>query len=80
MHRDEIHSKLVQIMKERLMVHLRVLPQIAESWNKPEDNDTQPSLFARALTKVIFSCCVIKNFFILKLHPEIHCQKHPKLE
>lgn len=52
-HRDEIHSKLVQIMKERLMVHLRVLPQIAESWNKPEDNDTQPSQFARALTKEV---------------------------
>ncbi|KAH9325314.1 hypothetical protein KI387_005492, partial [Taxus chinensis] len=52
-HRDEIHSKLVQIMKERLLAHLRVLPQIAESWNKPEDNDTQPSQFARALTKEV---------------------------
>lgn len=52
-HRDEIHSKLVQIMKERLMVHLRVLPQIAETWNKPEDNDSQPSQFARALTKEV---------------------------
>lgn len=52
-HRDEIHSKLVQIMKERLLVHLRILPQIADSWNKPEDNDTQPSQFARALTKEV---------------------------
>eukprot|EP01018_Ginkgo_biloba_P033615 Gb_03763 [translate_table: standard] len=52
-HRDEIHSKLVQIMKERLLFHLRLLPQIAESWNKPEDNDSQPSQFARALTKEV---------------------------
>lgn len=35
------------------MVHLRVLPQIAETWNKPEDNDSQPSQFARALTKEV---------------------------
>ena len=32
-HRDEIHSKLVQIMRERLLVHLRGLPQIVESCN-----------------------------------------------
>ncbi|CAN6462681.1 unnamed protein product [Victoria cruziana] len=50
-HRDEIHAKLVQIMKERLLVHLRTLPQIAENWNKREDTDSQPSQFARALTK-----------------------------
>ncbi|KAI5670005.1 hypothetical protein M9H77_19858 [Catharanthus roseus] len=50
-HRDEIHSKLVQIMKERLLVHLRGLPQIVESWNRPEDSDLQPSQFARSLTK-----------------------------
>lgn len=51
-HRDEIHSKLVQIMRERLLVHLRGLPQIVESWNRPEDADPQPSQFARSLTKV----------------------------
>lgn len=51
-HRDEIHSKLVQIMRERLLVHLRGLPQIIESWNRPEDADPQPSQFARSLTKV----------------------------
>lgn len=51
-HRDEIHTKLVQIMRERLLVHLRGLPQIVESWNRPEDNDIQPSQFARSLTKV----------------------------
>ncbi|MCL7039326.1 hypothetical protein MKW94_029953 [Papaver nudicaule] len=52
-HRDEIHSKLVQIMRERLLVHLRGLPQIVESWNRPEDNDSQPSQFVRSLTKEV---------------------------
>ena len=42
-HRDEIHLKLVQIMKERLMVHLRTFPQIVETWMRSEDNDAQPS-------------------------------------
>jgi vacuolar protein sorting-associated protein 54 len=51
-HRDEIHLKLVQIMKERLMVHLRTFPQIVETWMRSEDNDAQPSQFARAVTKV----------------------------
>lgn len=53
MHRDEVHLKLVQIMKERLLVHLRTLPQIAETWNKSDDQDAQPSQFARALTKEV---------------------------
>ncbi|KAL2467433.1 Vacuolar protein sorting-associated protein [Abeliophyllum distichum] len=52
-HCDEIHSKLVQIMRERLVVHLRSLPQIVESWNRSEDTDSQPSQFARSLTKEV---------------------------
>ncbi|KAK6118287.1 hypothetical protein DH2020_047960 [Rehmannia glutinosa] len=52
-HRDEIHSKLVQIMRERLLVHLRSLPQIVEGWNRSEDTDLQPSQFARSLTKEV---------------------------
>ncbi|XP_022926602.1 vacuolar protein sorting-associated protein 54, chloroplastic-like [Cucurbita moschata] len=52
-HRDEIHTKLVQIMRERLLVHLRGLPQIVESWNRLEDADPQPSQFARSLTKEV---------------------------
>ncbi|MCD7465187.1 Vacuolar protein sorting-associated protein 54 [Datura stramonium] len=52
-HRDEIHSKLVQIMRERLLIHLRGLPQIVESWKRPEDTDTQPSQFARSITKEV---------------------------
>ncbi|XP_059311477.1 vacuolar protein sorting-associated protein 54, chloroplastic-like [Lycium ferocissimum] len=52
-HRDEIHSKLVQIMRERLLVHLRSLPQIVESWNRQDDTDSQPSQFARSITKEV---------------------------
>ncbi|XP_043695603.1 vacuolar protein sorting-associated protein 54, chloroplastic [Telopea speciosissima] len=52
-HRDEIHTKLVQIMRERLLVHLRDLRRIVESWNRPEDNDVQPSQFAKSLTKEV---------------------------
>lgn len=39
-------------MRERLLFHLRSLPQIVEGWNRPEDADPQPSQFARSLTKV----------------------------
>ncbi|KAL6841038.1 hypothetical protein ACP4OV_029007 [Aristida adscensionis] len=52
-HRDEIHSKLVQIMRERLLANLRKLPQIVEGWNGPEDSDLQPSQFAKAVTKEV---------------------------
>lgn len=52
-HRDEIHTKLIQIMRERLLANLRKLPQIMESWNGPDDNDLQPSLFAKAVTKEV---------------------------
>lgn len=52
-HRDEIHTKLVQIMRERVLFHLRNLPGIVESWNRPEDADLQPSGFARSVVKVI---------------------------
>ncbi|XP_074343948.1 vacuolar protein sorting-associated protein 54, chloroplastic-like isoform X2 [Apium graveolens] len=52
-HRDEIHTKLVQIMKERLLYHLRSLPQIVDSWNRTDDTDSQPSIFARTVTKEV---------------------------
>ncbi|XP_072984180.1 vacuolar protein sorting-associated protein 54, chloroplastic [Typha latifolia] len=52
-HRDEIHTKLVQIMRERLLANLRKLPQIVEGWNVPEDNDLQPSQFAKSVTKEV---------------------------
>ncbi|KAG4938996.1 hypothetical protein JHK84_045195 [Glycine max] len=40
-------------MRERLLVHLCGLPQIVESWNRPEDANPQPSQFARSLTKEV---------------------------
>nr|CAD1843793.1 unnamed protein product [Ananas comosus var. bracteatus] len=52
-HRDEIHTKLVQIMRERLLANLRKLPQIVEGWNGPEDNDLQLSQFAKSVTKEV---------------------------
>ena len=52
-HKDEIHSKLVAIMKDRLLtVHLPTLTQAVETWNRPDDGDSQASPFAKALTKV----------------------------
>lgn len=52
-HKDEIHSKLVAIMKDRLLtVHLPALSQAVETWNRPDDGDNQASPFAKALTKV----------------------------
>ncbi|RAL53526.1 hypothetical protein DM860_015563 [Cuscuta australis] len=53
-HRDEIHSKLVQIMRERLLIHLRGLPQIVENWSRQEDTYPQPSQFARSISKSVF--------------------------
>ncbi|KAK1266372.1 hypothetical protein QJS04_geneDACA000203 [Acorus gramineus] len=52
-HRDEIHSKLVQIMRERLLAHIRELPKIVESWNRIDDSDPQPSSFAKSITKEV---------------------------
>ncbi|CAI5980828.1 unnamed protein product [Closterium sp. NIES-65] len=47
-HRDEIHSKLVAIMRERLLVHLRSLPAVADTYCRPDDSpaEQQPSNFA----------------------------------
>lgn len=45
-------------MRERLLVHLRSLPQIVEGWNRSEDTDLQPSQFARSLTKVKNQCFI----------------------
>ncbi|KAL4191169.1 hypothetical protein AMTRI_Chr07g79370 [Amborella trichopoda] len=47
-HKDAIHTKLVNIMKDRLPVHL---PEMAKSWN--QESDAQPSLHARQLTKEV---------------------------
>ncbi|KAL0321436.1 UNVERIFIED_CONTAM: Vacuolar protein sorting-associated protein 54, chloroplastic [Sesamum radiatum] len=45
-------DRVATIMRERLLVHLRSLPQIVERWNRSEDTE-QPSQFARSLTKEV---------------------------
>eukprot|EP00271_Cylindrocystis_brebissonii_P015081 TRINITY_DN3704_c0_g1_i1.p1 TRINITY_DN3704_c0_g1~~TRINITY_DN3704_c0_g1_i1.p1 ORF type:complete len:1545 (+),score=298.01 TRINITY_DN3704_c0_g1_i1:716-5350(+) len=52
-HRDEVHSKLVAIMRERMLYHLKALSTMGEFWSKPDDNDKLASQFARALTKEV---------------------------
>lgn len=51
-HQEEILTKLVQIMRERVLYHLRKLPPVVESWNRPIDTDSQPSLIAKEIVKV----------------------------
>lgn len=58
-----IHTKLVQIMRGRLLSHLSGLPQIVESWNRPEDSDLQPSILALSVTKVhLFTTTLLSDF------------------
>lgn len=52
-HRDEIYTKLVQIMRERLLAHLHELPKVVEGWNRPPDTNKQTKEFAWPLTRVI---------------------------
>ncbi|CAN8325268.1 unnamed protein product [Cochlearia groenlandica] len=52
-HRDEIYTKLVQIMRERLLAHLHGLPKVVESWNRPPDTNKQTKEFAWPLTREV---------------------------
>lgn len=50
MHKEEIHSKLVGIMRERLSTSLKQLPAIASSWETqtvPNPAHVAPSSFAQ---------------------------------
>ncbi|KAB5521787.1 hypothetical protein DKX38_026106 [Salix brachista] len=49
---NKILTKLVQIMRERVLYHLRKLPPVVESWNIPVDTDSQPSLIAKEILKL----------------------------
>ncbi|DBA81853.1 hypothetical protein WJX77_011322 [Trebouxia sp. C0004] len=54
MHKEEIHSKLVAIMRERLATNLKQLPLIATTWapNSPPDaQQMPPSNFAQTNAK-----------------------------
>ncbi|KAF8107620.1 hypothetical protein N665_0119s0081 [Sinapis alba] len=52
-HRDEIYTKLVQIMRERLLAHLHGLPKVVEGWNRPLDTNKQTKEFAWPLTREV---------------------------
>lgn len=52
LHRGEIHSKLVGIMRERLLAALRQLPAVAARWvSLPPEGDFPPSSFSQNLAK-----------------------------
>jgi len=54
LHRDEIHSKLIAIMQERLQFQRRKIPQMMGSWVKEQQvKEVEPSEFARSLVKEI---------------------------
>ena len=50
-HRNEIHSKLVAIMRERLTVNLKQLPSIAATWGNGAPGRKEPSAFAQSNAK-----------------------------
>ena len=51
-HRGEVHSKLVGIMRERLIVGLKQLPTIAARWAAlPPGGNPQPSAFSQNMVK-----------------------------
>ncbi|KAA6426324.1 MAG: VPS54 isoform 2 [Trebouxia sp. A1-2] len=54
MHKEEIHSKLVAIMRERLATNVKQLPSIATTWapnSPPNAQQMPPSNFAQANAK-----------------------------
>jgi hypothetical protein len=57
MHRNEIYSKLIAIMRERLEYNLRQLPALADTWAAPSAGIVsrrprmEPSNFALANAK-----------------------------
>ena len=54
MHKEEIHSKLVAIMRERLATNLKQLPLIATTWSPnspPNAQQVPPSNFAQTNAK-----------------------------
>ncbi len=74
MHKEEIHSKLVAIMRERLATNLKQLPLIATTWtaaSPPNAQKVPPSNFAqtnakqlRILSQVSPHCCIhLKSVF-----------------
>lgn len=58
-HRNEIHSKLVAIMRERLTVNLKQLPSVAAAWGTGAPGLKQPSAFAQAIAKQLRILCQV---------------------
>ncbi|OAE27927.1 hypothetical protein AXG93_3309s1240 [Marchantia polymorpha subsp. ruderalis] len=52
-HIPEARKALLLTEIDRVGQHLKSVPQIGEAWNKADDNDPQPSQFARSLTKEV---------------------------
>jgi hypothetical protein len=50
-HRSEIHSKLVSIMRERLAANLKQLPALAAKWGGGPPGPRAPSAFAQTNAK-----------------------------
>jgi len=76
-HRNEVHAKLVAIMRERLNANLKQLPAVADSWGAQPASPAAPppSSFAaanakqlRILGQVCPSCTHCQH-----MHPTCNC-------
>ncbi len=82
MHKEEIHSKLVAIIRERLATNLKQLPLIAATWapNSPPDaQQMPPSNFAQTNAKQLRILSQVKHISFIHvsyqvplLHRELH--------
>lgn len=64
MHKEEIHSKLVAIMRERLATNVKQLPSIATTWapnSPPNAQQMPPSNFAQANAKQLRILSQVKH-------------------
>ena len=85
-HRNEIHSKLVAIMRERLTTNLKQLPGTAAAWGTGAPGRKQPSAFAQTNAKQLrilcqASCNDSQTLLAFLLHCKQSCIKfvsHPQ--
>ena len=75
-HRNEIHSKLVAIMRERLTANLKQLPGTAAAWGTGAPGRKQPSAFAQTNAKQLrilcqASCASAHTLLV----PFLHCKQ-----
>ena len=87
-HRNEIHSKLVAIMRERLTANLKQLPGTAAAWGTGAPGRKQPSAFAQTNAKQLrilcqASCNDSQTLLAFLLHCKQSCitfVSHPHLQ